>query len=230
MKTGLIVIIMIIALGIAGYFFMNRKTEFSLNPSQSPSPSASVVGSVPPAAPEPMLLRSEYTAVITTAKGDIILTLYSDAAPKTVANFVKLAQLGFYNGTKFHRVIADFMIQGGDPLSRTDDPQVGRGGPGYTFEDEINPRSLGLPEELIKKYEQEGYRYNYTLQSIPIDVGVIAMANAGPNTNGSQFFIVTTKSQPHLYGRHTAFGRVTASMDVVRKIAQGDVVTSITIK
>lgn len=230
MRTIFAVIIILIAVGITGYFFMNQKTEFSLEPSVSPSPAVSVTGSIPPAAPEPTLLRSEYTAVIKTAKGDITLTLYSDAAPKTVANFVKLAQAGFYNGTKFHRVIADFMIQGGDPLSRTDDPNVGRGGPGYTFEDEINPRPLGLSEELIKQYEQEGYRYNYTLQSIPVNVGVIAMANAGPNTNGSQFFIVTAKPQPQLYGRHTVFGRVTAGMDVVRKITQGDAVTSITIK
>jgi len=180
--------------------------------------------------PEPSPTRDLYTVVIHTAKGNITLALYSKVAPKTVANFVKLSQAGFYNGTKFHRVIADFVIQGGDPLSKTDNPNVGRGGPGYTFEDEINPRVLGLPEELIAQYEARGYKYNYALESLPVDVGVIAMANAGPNTNGSQFFIVTTKAQSQLNGLHTVFGKVTSGMDVARKIAQGDVVTSITIQ
>ncbi len=225
MKTTLSVIIILVAVAIAGYFFLNQKQNFSLEPSSSPSLSPS-----PSMTQEPAIVKSEYTAIIKTAKGDITLTLFSDIAPKTVTNFVKLSEKGFYNGTKFHRVIADFMIQGGDPLSKTDDPQVGRGGPGYQFEDEINPRVLGVSEDLIKRYEAGGYLYNYTLQSLPVDVGAIAMANAGPNTNGSQFFIVTTKPQSHLNGLHTVFGKVTSGMDVVRKIAQGDVVTSITIQ
>ncbi|MEK7582814.1 MAG: peptidylprolyl isomerase [Patescibacteria group bacterium] len=220
MKTGLIAIIVIIALGIAGYFFLNQKPRLTLaTPSASPSTTMST---------EPT--RDLYTAVIHTAKGDITLALYAKVAPKTVANFVKLSEEGFYNGTKFHRVIANFMIQGGDPLSKTDDPNVGRGGPGYKFEDEINPRVLGVPENLIAQYEAGGYKYNYSLESMPVDVGAIAMANSGPATNGSQFFIVTTEPQTHLYGLHTVFGRVTAGMEIVRKIAQGDVVTSITIK
>lgn len=158
-----------------------------------------------------------------TAQGDIVLELYPKAAPKTVENFLKLAGAKFYDGTKFHRVIADFMIQGGDPLSKTDDPRVGTGGPGYKFEDEINPRSIGVPDEITKQYEAEGYRYTYEIkQSIPVIPGVIAMANSGPDTNGSQFFIVTTKPQPHLYGKHTAFGRVVAGMDVVSAIQRGD--------
>ncbi len=225
MKTGLIMIIVIIALGIAGYFFLRQKPSLTLD--QSPSPSSSTTVSM---TPEPSPTRDLYTVVIHTAKGNITLALYSKVAPKTVANFVKLSQAGFYNGTKFHRVIADFVIQGGDPLSKTDNPNVGRGGPGYTFEDEINPRVLGLPEELIAQYEARGYKYNYALESLPVDVGVIAMANAGPNTNGSQFFIVTTKAQSQLNGLHTVFGKVTSGMDVARKIAQGDVVTSITIQ
>ncbi len=167
---------------------------------------------------------------MTTAKGDIVLELYPKAAPKTVANFVKLAQNKFYDGTKFHRVIADFMIQGGDPLSKTDDPRVGTGGPGYQFEDEINFKSLGAPDDLIAQYEALGYKYNNFLQSLPVDPGYIAMANAGPNTNGSQFFIVTTKPQQHLYGKHTVFGKVTKGMDVVLKIKQGDVLKQVVIK
>ncbi len=170
--------------------------------------------------------------VVTTSKGNIKLELYSTVAPKTVANFVKLAKDGFYNGTKFHRVISDFMIQGGDPLSKTDDPRAGQGGPGYKFEDEINPKSLGLTDLQIEDLTDMGYVYNYNLESLPVDVGTIAMANAGPNTNGSQFFIVTYQAQLHLNGKHTVFGKVVddASMGVVRGIRQGDVVNSIDIQ
>lgn len=168
---------------------------------------------------------------IKTARGDIVLELYPAVAPKTVENFLKLAGSGFYNGTKFHRVIADFMVQGGDPLSKTDDSRVGTGGPGYKFEDEINPRSLGMEDTIIAQYEAEGYRYNYEIkQSLPVIPGIIAMANAGPNTNGSQFFIVTTAPQLHLYGKHTAFGRVIEGMDAVLAIQQGDVITKITVE
>ncbi len=162
-------------------------------------------------------------AVITTDYGDIKLELYSDAAPKTTANFVSLIQKGFYNGLKFHRVISDFMIQGGDPKGD------GTGGPGYTFEDEINPWSLGLSEDAIKALEIEGYKYTHNLNSHKVIAGALAMANAGPNTNGSQFFIVTDQNQPHLDGRHTVFGRVIEGMDVVRKIQQGDIIKEIKI-
>ncbi|MFY9493066.1 MAG: peptidylprolyl isomerase [Minisyncoccia bacterium] len=168
---------------------------------------------------------------ISTEKGDIDLELYPSAAPKTVANFVKLAQDGFYNGTKFHRVIGDFMIQGGDPLSKSDDPRVGSGGPGYRFEDEINPKSIGVDDAVIAQLESAGYKYNYGLKSLPVDVGALAMANSGPNTNGSQFFIVTFSPQPHLNGKHTVFGKVAdeASLTVVRKITQGDVIQSVAV-
>lgn len=133
------------------------------------------------------------TVTLKTNKGDITLKLFNEKAPRTVANFVKLASDGFYDGTKFHRVIKDFMIQGGDPSSKGDNEALyGTGGPGYTFADEIND------EKLVR--------------------GVLAMANAGPNTNGSQFFIVTAQATPWLDGAHTAFGKVTKGMDVVEMI------------
>jgi peptidyl-prolyl cis-trans isomerase B (cyclophilin B) len=125
-------------------------------------------------------------AKMNTSKGTIVLELFDEDAPKTVANFRKLAGENFYDGTIFHRVISDFMIQGGDPEG------TGTGGPGYTFEDEINPH------KVVR--------------------GALAMANAGPNTNGSQFFIVTTESAPWLDGKHTVFGQVTDGMDTVDAI------------
>ena len=126
------------------------------------------------------------TATIGTSEGDIVVELFDDDAPKTVANFKKLASDGFYDGLIFHRVIADFMIQGGCPNG------TGTGGPGYTFEDEINDH------KIVR--------------------GSLAMANAGPNTNGSQFFIVTTEATPWLDGKHTNFGRVVGGEDVVQRI------------
>jgi cyclophilin family peptidyl-prolyl cis-trans isomerase len=128
-----------------------------------------------------------------TSLGNIDLELYSEQAPKTVANFVKLASDGFYDGTKFHRVIKGFMIQGGDPYTKGEDTSVyGTGGPGYKFEDEAN--------------------------DLPMVSGMLAMANSGPDTNGSQFFIITAKETPWLVGHHTVFGKVTAGMDIVTKI------------
>jgi len=173
--------------------------------------------------------REMISAVIKTEKGDINLALYPKVAPNTVANFVKLADDGFYNGIKFHRVIPSFMIQGGDPLSRSASTAVGSGGPGYIFKDEINPKSFGLSDEEISQLEAQGYRYNYDLESLPVDVGTIVMANSGPDTNGSQFFIVTYSIQPHLNGKHTVFGEVTKGMDVVRAIERGDTMTTIQI-
>jgi cyclophilin family peptidyl-prolyl cis-trans isomerase len=126
-------------------------------------------------------------AVLQTNHGPIEIELYPDEAPKTVDNFVKLARDGFYDGLIFHRVIPDFMIQGGDPTG------TGRGGPGYQFEDEFNQHK--------------------------VDRGALAMANAGPNTNGSQFFIVTADACPWLDGKHTVFGRVTSGMEVADKIS-----------
>ncbi|MFH2013431.1 MAG: peptidylprolyl isomerase [Patescibacteria group bacterium] len=158
-----------------------------------------------------------------TEKGDIELELNKEAAPKTVDNFVKLSNDGFYNGLTFHRVIQEFMIQGGDPGGN------GSGGPGYAFEDEINPMSIGVNEETIKELESEGYVYDYSLKSMSHEVGAISMANAGPNTNGSQFFIITQQPQPHLNGLHTVFGKVVNGMDIVRKIEQNDIINKVII-
>jgi len=129
-------------------------------------------------------------ATVHTNHGAIVLELHEEDAPKTVENFVRLARDRFYDGVIFHRVIPDFMIQGGDPTG------TGSGGPGYQFEDEFN-------EHKVVR-------------------GALAMANAGPNTNGSQFFIVTTESAAWLDGKHTVFGRVTSGMDVVDAISAVD--------
>ena len=138
-------------------------------------------------------------AVLHTSMGDITVAFYTDDAPKTVQNFLKLAGEGFYDGTKFHRVIPDFMIQGGDPNSKDEDVgSWGRGGPGYAFDDEINSR------KLVE--------------------GSLAMANSGPDTNGSQFFIVTAAATPWLDGKHTNFGAVTEGMDVVLAIEKVETV------
>ncbi len=143
--------------------------------------------------------QKKYTATLSTDKGDIVLDLFADKAPKTVNNFVFLAREGFYDGTIFHRVIKDFMAQGGDPTG------TGTGGPGYRFADEFHP-SL--------KHKQ---------------AGVFSMANAGPGTNGSQFFI-THVPTPWLDGKHAVFGHVTGDgQKVVNAIAQGDKITSVTI-
>jgi peptidyl-prolyl cis-trans isomerase B (cyclophilin B) len=138
----------------------------------------------------------KYTATLETNRGSIVLQLYAAQAPRTVNNFVCLAEDGFYDGITFHRVIKDFMIQGGDPTG------TGRGGPGYTFKDEFDPKlKHGRP-------------------------GVLSMANAGPNTNGSQFFI-THVATPWLDGKHTVFGQVTGGQEVVDSIEQGDVILSV---
>jgi peptidyl-prolyl cis-trans isomerase B (cyclophilin B) len=141
-------------------------------------------------------------ATLATAKGSIELELYADETPNTVANFEKLANAGFYDGTRFHRVIPNFMIQGGDPLSKSGKGRVGTGGPGYTIKCETQPN---------------------THKHV---AGTLSMAHAGKDTGGSQFFICHTP-QPHLDGVHTVFGQVTKGMDVVSKIAQNDEVKSI---
>jgi len=140
-----------------------------------------------------------YRVTMETTKGTIEIDLYPQHAPLTVNNFVFLTREGFYDGLTFHRVIKDFVIQGGDPTGR------GSGGPGYRFRDEV----MGNP--------------------LKHEAGVISMANAGPNTNGSQFFITHTP-QPHLDGRHTVFGKVVAGMDVVYAIQQGDKMTKVTVR
>ena len=142
--------------------------------------------------------EKNYAASIETNRGTIEIEFFTQDAPITVNNFVFLANERYYDGVTFHRVIPDFMIQGGDPTG------TGRGGPGYKFGDELrgNPNRHGT--------------------------GMLSMANAGANTNGSQFFI-THSPQPHLDGKHTVFGQVTSGMDVVNAIRQGDVMTAVTI-
>jgi peptidylprolyl isomerase domain and WD repeat-containing protein 1 len=156
-------------------------------------------------------------AVIHTSMGDIEVELYKEDAPITVDNFINLAKKGYYNNLTWHRVIKGFMIQGGDP---TGDGTGGESAGGGYFQDEINPTSLGLSGDQIKKLEEKGYKYNYKLKSHKMDVGSLAMANAGPNTNGSQFFIVTEKAQPHLDGQHTVFGKVTSGLEIAQKISE----------
>src|SRR4051795_5809800 len=143
--------------------------------------------------------NKKYTATLTTSRGEIVCELFAKDAPNTVNNFVFLAREGFYDGTSFHRVINDFMIQGGDPTG------TGRGGPGYQFQDEVkdNPR----------KHQ----------------VGSLSMANAGPNTNGSQFFITHVVTE-WLNGKHTVFGQVRSGQDVVNAVKQGDTLKSVKIE
>ena len=140
-----------------------------------------------------------YTATIDTSRGPIVCELFAADAPNTVNNFVFLAREGFYDGTSFHRVIADFMVQGGDPTG------TGRGGPGYRFEDEVKDN----PHKHAK--------------------GVLSMANAGPNTNGSQFFITHVET-PWLNGKHTVFGRVLSGQNVIDSVQQGDTINSLKIE
>lgn len=223
------ILLVLAAVGLTAWFLFKSKGEGAFNLRPGLSPSSLVAATASPLestasegeVPEKVLVRVE------TTRGVIELELYAKVAPKTVLSFLSLAQKGFYDGTKFHRVIPGFVIQGGDPLSKTNDPKVGTGGPGYAFEDEINPQSLGLSEAAIKQLETAGYQYNYSLSSLPNTVGAISMANAGPHTNGSQFFIITTEDQPSLNGKHAVFGKVVKGMDVVQKIKQGDVITKV---
>lgn len=151
-------------------------------------------------APPPMTIntKKQYTATIKTKKGNLELELFASDVPLTVNNFVFLAREGFYNGVTFHRVIPDFMVQGGDPTG------TGMSGPGYSFDDEFSPKRSHV-------------------------TGALSMANAGANTNGSQFFI-TYAPQHHLDGKHSVFGQLVKGMDVLKKIVSGDTITSITIE
>jgi cyclophilin family peptidyl-prolyl cis-trans isomerase len=181
-----------ILLLVAGFMLYGTKDGKPKDaPATTPTPAASttpVAKATWTTAPTMTIdTKKTYAVTMLTSQGPIEIELYAKDAPKTVNNFVFLAREKFYDGLTFHRVIKDFMIQGGDPLG------TGTGGPGYQFEDEIN--------------------------SHKIDVGTLAMANAGPNTNGSQFYIVTEKAQPSLDGKYTVFGNVTMGMENVRKIA-----------
>ncbi len=180
-RLGFAFAVLIIA-AVGFFIFVNNDTDTQTN---TPKEAVTV--------PEE---KKEFSngAILKTSLGDIEVAFFAEKAPKTVENFITLVQKGFYDTTKFHRVIKDFMIQGGDPLSK-DDSQMsvwGTGGPGYQFADEINNEKLAR--------------------------GVLAMANSGPNTNGSQFFIVIAAATPWLDGRHTVFGKVVKGMEVVNKI------------
>lgn len=145
--------------------------------------------------------KHRYVAKMETTRGPIEIELAAQYAPKTVNNFVFLAREGYYDGVSFHRVIDNFVVQGGDPTG------TGSGGPGYKFEDEVD----------------------FSKNPLKHETGVLSMANAGPGTNGSQFFI-THSPQPHLDGKHTVFGRVTNGMDVVNRIRKGDKMVKVVIE
>ncbi len=186
MKKLIIPLFFILVLaGCAGQGAINEKTMNNETAKQSPD-------KADPNSFED--LYKEYKgAIIKTNLGDIEIEFYNGESPFTVNNFMNLAKIGLYNGTSFHRIIKDFMIQGGDPNSKDDDwGNDGRGGPGYRFADEFNSHLLVR--------------------------GSLAMANSGPDTNGSQFFIVTAESTPWLDGKHTNFGQVIKGMDIVDKI------------
>jgi len=174
---------------------------FSISCTATPSEPASVPASKPMSysAPPPMTIDTskEYTATIETEKGNIVLELFASDVPVTVNNFVFLTREGFYDGTTFHRVIPDFMAQGGDPTG------TGTGGPGYKFADEFTEHTHVT--------------------------GALSMANAGPNTNGSQFFI-TYSPQHHLDGKHSVFGQLVDGMDALKAIVNGDTIVGITIE
>jgi len=185
--------IIILALGATAYFMSQTNNENRIQTTTEET----ITGDTTTSAQDSTAMNSENmmtTVVFKTSMGDITLELDPTYAPNTVANFVTLASEGFYDGTKFHRVIAGFMIQGGDPLSKDDSlvQSWGTGGPGYSFDDEITPNN-----------------HNNT--------GTIAMANAGPNTNGSQFFINVADNN-FLDTKHTVFGKVVGGMDVVTAI------------
>ena len=183
MKTSvsiLVIVIALIVIGFAAFYKAPVSEENNNNVINSPIKENT----------------TNMKAIFNTNKGVIKLELYADKTPKTVENFTKLAKEGFYDGTKFHRVIEDFMIQGGDPLTKEDSKQAmwGTGGPGYTFEDEIVSELSNI-------------------------VGTISMANAGPNTNGSQFFI-NVGDNVFLDGKHAVFGEVVSGMEIVQSISK----------
>lgn len=189
-------------------------------------------------------LRTHDEAVIHTSMGEITVKLYNTDAPITADNFIQLARKNYYDSTTFHRIIKDFMIQGGDPKG---DGTGGEAAVGGYLKDEINADYLGLNNITVSEasylkglyedseltsnaditlkqfYESKGYTYNTKLHSHKMVRGSVAMANSGPDTNGSQFFIVTGESEPHLDGKHTVFGEVESGMDIVDKISEVNV-------
>lgn len=190
--------------GIASYFNWqaSQKAELATWPPDVKKPTSQEIKDI-----------QEELIVMETTMGTIKIALDPEAAPLTVNNFRKLVREQFFDGIIFHRVINDFMIQTGG-YTATEQKEVG-----YSFKDEINPEILGLDAESIKANAASGYKYDTTLPSLKMEYGVIAMANAGANTNSSQFFIVTDKAgATHLNGKHTVFGKVIEGMDVAEKI------------
>jgi len=205
---GIVIVLLVAGAGVGGYFgykyYKNKKGNDTVTATDTK--------------------KDNQVAVLETSMGVIKFRLYSSAAPRTVENFVGLINKGFYNGVKFHRVIKDFMIQSGDPFSKDDSKKDswGTGGEsiwGKDFKDEINPWSLNLEPQAIKDLQDQKYEYSSDLKSLNNVPGAVAMANSGPNTNSSQFFIITEQPQPQLDGKHTVFGTVIWGMEVVRKIA-----------
>lgn len=204
-KQILAIVAVIVVMGAAGYFTQrsmnapsDAETSLATTASETVTPvSTDEVAITNTNQAENNTTKKMYTqATFKTSLGDIVIVLDNTNTPKTVENFTKLASSGFYNGTKFHRVIKDFMIQGGDPQSKDDSKQAmwGTGGPGYQFDDEIKPTNSNA-------------------------VGTISMANAGPNTNGSQFFI-NVADNAFLNGKHTVFGKVTAGYEIVERMSK----------
>ncbi|MDO8511738.1 MAG: peptidylprolyl isomerase [bacterium] len=202
MKNTIIVVAVLVVIVGALVFWSKSGKEVAVRVLETPPASplstetpSVIVSSMLTTQPEIKEINQKVNVTLETSMGNIGLELDGTVAPLTVGNFVTLAKSGFYDGTAFHRIISNFMIQGGDPLSK--DPanraMQGTGDPGYKFKDEFN-----------------------TLKLVR---GSLAMANSGPNTNGSQFFIVTAVSTPWLDGKHTNFGKVTSGMDVIDKIS-----------
>lgn len=195
-KTVLAIVTLAVA-AVAVAIMVRNRADVAEAPTPSDQSSSSTVPVIQSSTSSKTSMEATITqATLKTSYGDIVIAFDNANTPATVANFTKLASSGFYNGTKFHRVIAGFMIQGGDPLSRDDSKQSmwGTGGPGYQFADEIKPTNNNAK-------------------------GTISMANAGPNTNGSQFFINVDDNFP-LNGKHTVFGHVTSGYDIVEKISK----------
>jgi cyclophilin family peptidyl-prolyl cis-trans isomerase len=170
----------------------------------------------------------DYKAIVKTNYGEFEIDLYEKNAPMTVNNFVFLANEDYYDGVKFHRVAKDLLIQTGDRNTLDSDPDNdGKGGPGYTFDDEINWNSLNLSKAKIQQLEREGFSSTKSITSRDLENRAVAMANSGPNTNGSQFFIITALTSDStvkgLEGMHTVFGRVSSGWDTVEKIENVEV-------
>jgi len=217
-KVFIFFIVMLLTFSLAGCDFWRFGSDTE---EDEVKPGEMRIGDIPGTSEDDRIAVENIQAVLRTSMGEVRVSFFPAETPRTIMNFANLAKADFYDGTTFHRVIEGFMIQVGDPNSRDEDKSNdGQGGPDYTFEDEINPKVLGgLSEEDISALEAEGYAYNYDIPSSHNVVrGVMAMANSGPNTNGSQFFILTGDEAPWLDGRHTVFGEVVSGMDIVDAI------------